>query len=359
MNKKAVDLLAKLIHCRSTHSQSVQIKFALEFLKAEFTNDFLIRSLRVGGKPILIFSNVKGNNYDFIFAGHIDVVRAEESEFTVKTKGDQLYGRGALDMKGPLVAGLFAIRDWLKSAKRNLRVGIIISADEETGGASMNALLSSGRYKAKFALLPDGGNENEIITHQKGFMQLKLTVYGECAHASTPHEGDNPIEKVMALYQHLHKKFPQPRDELDWQTSIVLTKIESGDCLNQVPDYATAWLDIRYIKNGHKQKIFSEIKKYLGKTVECAVVAEKGEFTLDHNNIYLNKLATSIKKVTGRPVKLLREAGSSDAVFFSENNIPTALFWPKGGGVHKSGEWVSVKSLERFYKIIYNFLENF
>ena len=359
MNKETRNFLAKLIECRSVHSQGAQIKLALKIIKDEFSGDFMVRELRAAGQPILLLSNVKGNNFDFILAGHIDVVSAQDRDFVLKAKGDRLYGRGTRDMKGPLVTGIYAIRDWLKVDRRQARIGIIVSADEETGGASMKTLLSGRRYRAKFAFLPDGGDENQIIIGQKGFLQLKVTVRGQSAHASTPHEGDNPIEKAMVLYQHLHKKFPAPRHQADWRTSVALTKIESGDCLNQVPDRATAWFDIRYVQAGHRGQIIAEIKKYLGKKGQCAVVAENGAFIIEPKNIYLHKLAAAIKQVTGRPAKLVREAGTSDAVFFTENGIPAALFWPRGGGVHQVGEWVGQKSLERFYQIIYSFLDNF
>ncbi len=329
-----LELLDKLISLETTRLRPRQIAAALRLLAQEFRADFFVRRARVLGQPILLLTNHQGRDFDFIFCGHIDVVAAARRDFSLRIKGDRLSGRGVRDMKGPLLAGIYAIRDWLKDEHHHAKIGIIISADEETGGASMRALLSGRRYSARFALLPDGGDENEIITGQKGFLQLKITIRGLSAHASTPHEGVNPIEKTMALYQYLHKKFPQPRDHSDWQTSVVLTKIQSGDCLNQVPDCAEAWFDIRYIKNEHKQRIINEIKKYLGPAGKCTVVAENGAFKIDHNNIYLHKLASSIKKVTGRQAKLTHEAGTSDAVFFTENNIPAALFWPRGGGVH-------------------------
>lgn len=352
-------LLNKLVSLQTTHNHPRQIAAALRLLRHEFKRDFFVRRTRALGKPILLLTNHHGRNFDFIFCGHIDVVAGQEQDFVLKIEGDKLYGRGSRDMKGPLLAGIYAIRYWLKNSNHKLKIAIIISSDEECGGASLEAFLSKAKYRAKFALLPDGGDENEIIIRQKGFLQIKVTAQGQSAHASTAHDGDNPIEKIFGLCQHLRRVWPQPRQRADWRTSIVLTKIQSGDCLNQVPDGAEAWLDIRYIKDEHRMRIIKEVKGYLGKGHKCEVVAENKAFMIQSNNPYLHKLSAAIKKITGRKAKLAHEAGTSDAVFFTENGIPAALFWPSGGRVHQNREWVSQKSLDRFYKIILTFLDSF
>ena len=44
--------------------------------------------------------------------------------------------------------------------------------------------------------------------------------------------------------------------------------------------------------------------------------------------------------------------GSSDARFFAEYNIPTLLIQPKGAGHHTDNEWIDMKGLEKYYKVM-------
>lgn len=358
MNAEMIKLLQKLVSFRSIKGQTKEINACLRLLCSAFGKDFFVRRMKFAGQPVLLLSNTRGTIFDFVLAGHIDVVAASDAGFVPRTEGDRLYGRGTRDMKGPLVAGIFAMRDWLAAAERNKKVAIIVSTDEETGGASMQAFLNSSRYRSKCALIPDGGDERKIIIGQKGFIQLKVAVMGKSAHAATPSNGENPIEKVFELMARLRGIFPQPHTPDDWRTSITLTQLHSGVSINQVPEIAEACLDIRYTKKEHRTRIIREVKKYIGKSGTYDIVAENQVFELDPDNTYINKLCMAVKKITGKKALLAREAGTSDAIFFVEHNIPVVLFWPQGGGVHQEREWVSKKSLQRFYKITYAFLES-
>ena len=78
------------------------------------------------------------------FHGHYDVVQAQTSaQFQPQRKDHFLFGRGSADMKGGIVAMLYAIRA-LKEIAVDLkgRIGLTLVPNEETGGMDGTAWLA-------------------------------------------------------------------------------------------------------------------------------------------------------------------------------------------------------------------------
>lgn len=68
--------------------------------------------------------------------GHLDVVPVGEGwtyePFSGVVKDGKLYGRGAIDDKGPIMASLYAMKAVMENAKVNKRVRLILGLNEET-----------------------------------------------------------------------------------------------------------------------------------------------------------------------------------------------------------------------------------
>lgn len=104
---------------------------------------------------------------------HLDVV-PEGDGWTVppyegRVIDGKLYGRGAIDDKGPAVAALFALKA-LKDAGVPLkrRVRILFGLNEETGSADMKYYLSHGGEVPVMGFTPDG--EYPVINGEKGLI---------------------------------------------------------------------------------------------------------------------------------------------------------------------------------------------
>jgi succinyl-diaminopimelate desuccinylase len=80
------------------------------------------------------------------FHGHYDVVPAQSPEqFQPQRNGHFLFGRGSADMKGGIVAMLYAIRALqATAAPLQGRITVVLVPDEETGGEHGSAC-SRGR----------------------------------------------------------------------------------------------------------------------------------------------------------------------------------------------------------------------
>src|SRR5579859_7287842 len=87
--------------------------------------------------PASLSANYGNGEKTLYFHGHYDVVPAQSAEqFRPIRKENFLFGRGACDMKGGIVAMLYAILA-IRACGEKLegKIGLMLVPDEETGGS--------------------------------------------------------------------------------------------------------------------------------------------------------------------------------------------------------------------------------
>ncbi len=109
---------------------------------------------------------------------HIDVVPMGDGwtmpAFEGIEKDGRIYGRGAIDDKGPCVAALYAIKALSDNCVQlNKKVRLIFGADEESGWADMD-FYKRHEPLPDIAFSPDG--EYPVINAEKGLLHVVLSV---------------------------------------------------------------------------------------------------------------------------------------------------------------------------------------
>ncbi len=117
----------------------------------------------------------------------MDTVFAADTDFTAYREDDtQAYGPGVIDMKGGLVAGIFALKalsavDLLK----RIPLVFVFNSDEEVGSRRSLALIRKEARKSACAfVLEAGGLNGEVVTARKGNLSATLIVNGRAGHAA-------------------------------------------------------------------------------------------------------------------------------------------------------------------------------
>jgi len=109
--------------------------------------------------------------------GHIDVVPEGDGwsvpPYSATIKDGKIFGRGALDDKGPSITALFAMKA-IKDANipLNMRVRLILGTDEESGWADMDYYLKKEEVP-QIGFAPDA--EFPVIHAEKGILHLELS----------------------------------------------------------------------------------------------------------------------------------------------------------------------------------------
>jgi acetylornithine deacetylase/succinyl-diaminopimelate desuccinylase-like protein len=122
--------------------------------------------------------------------GHYDVQPAEPLElwgtppFEPTQQGENLYGRGASDMKGQVVASLKAVEAYARTGELPINVKFIIEGEEEIGSPNLEKFLAENKdmLSSDFAINPDTGMigaDTPTITYGlRGLAYFELRVTG-------------------------------------------------------------------------------------------------------------------------------------------------------------------------------------
>ena len=143
-----------------------------------------------------------------IFNGHIDVVPEGDHAnwhhhpWQASVVDGRMYGRGALDMKGGLIAAVWAARAIHHAGIRlNGRLHVQSVIGEEDGGCGTLAGIVRG-YKADAVIIPEP-TRMAIAPAQAGAHNVRITVPGLSAHGCYREEGVSAVEKYILIHQAL------------------------------------------------------------------------------------------------------------------------------------------------------------
>ena len=166
-------------------------------------------------------------------------------------------------------------------------------------------MLENQSYSCKIAIVPDGGFNYTLVTEAKGILHLKISVNGKESHSSELWKGENAIVKLFNIYNKIILRYPLPKNNSDWRTSVNLAKIEGGNALNKVPDSASMNLDIRHIYSDKKAEIIEYIKG-LDKEMNLEIIEEGDTFFVDEEDLLVNKFLEVCSTQLGYPVKKVK-----------------------------------------------------
>jgi succinyl-diaminopimelate desuccinylase len=224
----------------------------------------------------------------------------------------------------------------------------LITGDEEIGGHS-GAKEALREIKTDFCIALDGGTLHRIVKKEKGILRLKLISRGKAAHGARPWLGENAVDKLLDDYLIMKTWFQTPAPD-HWHRTINLGMIHAGKALNQVPDYAEAFFDVRYTENDNPDEIVEQIQRTIQGEI---VVTAREPLFLAGESPYLESL---LEIATGTEVGF--EHGASDARFLREHGI-SGIVWGADGDLsqHSTEEHVNVESINQLYRILDDFMK--
>jgi acetylornithine deacetylase/succinyl-diaminopimelate desuccinylase-like protein len=153
--------------------------------------------------------------------GHYDVQPPDPIElwstppFEPAVRGDNLYARGAADMKGQVLASLKAVESMVRSGGMPVNVKWLIEGEEEIGSDHLDAFIRDHKdlLACDFCLNPDAGilaaDEPSITTGLRGLAYFELRVQGPTKDLHSGIYGGivhNPAQALAELIAGMHDK---------------------------------------------------------------------------------------------------------------------------------------------------------
>ncbi|ETI65619.1 succinyl-diaminopimelate desuccinylase [Sphingobium sp. C100] len=367
-NDDVVALAQRLLACPSITPATGAVFAALETMLVPlgFTVDrFVAGEAPDGPVENLLAWRTTGAGPHFAFAGHLDVVPPgpgwSSDPFTPDIRGDLLYGRGAVDMKGSIaafVAALTSLPDDLAGT-----ISLIITGDEE--GPAVHGTLALMERMAARDLRPDFCLVGEPTSSQRlgdvvkigrrGSVNMWITVAGTQGHVAYPHLADNPIPRLVRILSRIEAEVLDEGTDWFQPSNIEITDLEVGNgAHNVIPGQATARISIRFNDRHSGASLIERIKALAaveGGTVEARI---SGESFLTEPGMLSDLISGAIRDVTGVDTELSTTGGTSDARFLSRL-CPVAEFGLNNATMHKLDEAVALQdlfALQRIYALI-------
>lgn len=357
LSHKSMKFLKQLIAIRTVTGDHIQQKKAIDLINKNIIQIFKRRSFYAKGYCSKLFYSDTSNIFDVLFVVHCDVVDGADELFLLKEKNDKLYGRGVFDMKGPLIATIDAVNHFFEDGKKKISVGILVTFDEEAGGHNgVKMFLKKNNITAGVVIVPDGGDDiNQIVTEEKGVVEVEISCKGVSAHASRPWEGINAVTKIINSVKKITDHFPGG-DGSQWKTIASLISIRSETVAdNAIPHFASAKIMFRYVKKDSVDKIIKFIVS-IDHSLIITILKQGDAMKTSPKNYFVTTYRAVVKKHTKKTCTLTKYHSACDARYFSALGIPVIIARPCGGGAHAKNEWISKDQLNTFSDILYKYL---
>jgi succinyl-diaminopimelate desuccinylase len=369
MTTSALDIARDLIRCASvTPADEGALDVVQRYLSAAgFACERV--TFTAPGTPDIdnLYARIGTQAPCLMFAGHTDVVPPGDAAhwrfppFSAEVTEGQLWGRGAVDMKGGLAASMAAaIAHVATHATPKGSIAFLITGDEE--GPAVNGtvkLLDWAKARGEtfdHCILGEPTNPDAlgdmIKIGRRGSLTGRLTIHGKQGHVGYPHLADNPVPRMVRVLAAL-KASPLDAGTAHFDASnLEVTTVDVGNsATNVIPGAARATFNIRFNDLWTPDTLATEITA----RVRAAEPDARLDLAFDPTNAvafltspgpFVDLVTEAVAAETGRRPVLSTTGGTSDARFI-QAHCPVVEFGLVGQTMHAVDERTPVADLER------------
>jgi len=314
-----------------------------------------------------LYARLGDGQPNLAFAGHTDVVPPGDLDawqvppFAGEVRGGELYGRGAVDMKGAIACFIAAAARFLEEHRPAGSISLVITGDEEglaiNGTRKVLAWLKERGETLDACLVGEPTNPTRlgemIKIGRRGSLTGHLSVLGVQGHAAYPERADNPIPKLLAMLQALSGEPLDGGSEHFQPSELVITSVDVGNPVsNVIPAEARATFNIRFNDQHTAKSLTAWIERKLASVGDAhrlevrsdaaAFVTPAGPFT--------ELLESVVERELGIVPELSTTGGTSDARFIRDL-CPVVEFGLVGATIHQVDERVALADLEALTQV--------
>lgn len=303
------------------------------------------------------------------FAGHTDVVptgpleRWSYDPFTPTLSGDDLYGRGAADMKGSIAAFLVAVEDFLAAHPDHPgSLAWLITSDEE--GPAVDGTV---RVVERLAARGEGIDYcivgeptcaerfgDTLKNGRRGSLHGRLRVHGTQGHIAYPQLARNPIHLAAPAIAELAATEWDAGNAYFPPTTWQISNIHGGTgATNVIPGHVDIVFNFRFATastvEGLKTRVHHILDRHgLRYDLDWELGAKP---YLTPRGRLVETLSAAIREVSGLTPQLSTSGGTSDGRFIADIAREVVEFGPVNETIHKIDECVGVHELVQLAQI--------
>ncbi|MDV7757870.1 ArgE/DapE family deacylase [Liquorilactobacillus mali] len=377
MNKdEKIKVLRDLIKINSVNGHEAKVtKYLVKLLEDKnikvhadyFDEDSanLIANIGVGNGPVLCFEG----HQDTVAIG--DERKWKHKPFEAEVVGDNIYGRGAADMKSGLAAAVIAMIELNEDLEKIPgRIRLVATSGEEFGAKGAYRLADSDVLDDVSAMVVGEPTGGKIIHAHSGSLNYRIKSFGKSVHSSIPERGTNAIIGLNYFINAERKIFENsPVDSILGKFKHSITTIKGGSQVNIIPDYAELYGNIRPTMALSNQKVKDMLAKVIRNLneehklkLELEIVHDFFPMSTSSENTFVKQVLKAAKDNFGSKAQLEIINGATDASVYVQKypTLPVVVLGPNTWEIaHQANEMTSIKSyintIETYKKIARSF----
>jgi glutamate carboxypeptidase len=287
-----------------------------------------------------------------LLIGHMDTVFPEGTVAgrPFSLRGGRAYGPGVTDMKGGLLAGLYALRALREVGEWPFgRLTFVANPDEEIGSPKSGPVIRLEAADSDVVLVLECARANgDIVSARKGVVDVALRLVGRAAHAGVePEKGRSAVleaaHKTVALHA-LNGRWPG--------VTVNVGLIRGGTRPNVVAESAELQVDLRATSRAAMEEAEAALHEICARTtiaeVSCEIETLGRHWPMERSpaTAALVEQAVEIAHRLGFQLNDAATGGASDANTTAGMGLPTLDgLGPVGGNDHSPAEYLEVDSI--------------
>jgi acetylornithine deacetylase len=283
-------------------------------------------------------------------------VAGMDQPFQPRIEGDQLFGRGAYDMKAGLAAIMLAGRSVARAGGAEGDLIIAAVMDEEYASLGTQAVARNIRTDAAVVTEPTG---LRLCLAHKGFVWLTIETEGRAAHGSKPDLGIDAIAhmgRLLVEIEGLGRRLgAEEGHRLLGTGSVHASLIEGGRELSSYPDRCRLQIERRTIPGETPDLVREQVVALIeglrahdqNFIATCDLDFWRDPFEVADDEAIVQALGRASTEVIGAIPEIYGDTPWMDAALLSAAGIPTVVYGPGGVGAHAITEYASLLQVEQ------------
>lgn len=286
---------------------------------------------------------------EVVLLGHIDTV---EGFIPVRLEGDRLYGRGAVDAKGPMATFILAAS---RARLNDLRV-MVVGAVEEEAASSRGARHVARRPAPDFAVIGEPSGWEGITLGYKGRMWINYSLAREARHSAGP--GRSVCEDASDFWQALRTyadEFNAGKKAFDTlDPSLRRVNSSSDGLMERVEQLVSLRVPLGFDVGEFHRRVLTMCGE-----AQCTFSNEDPPFRSGKSNPLVRAFLAAIRETGGEPRFKLKTGTSDMNVLGPAWGCPILAYGPGDSTLdHTPNEHIEIPEFRRGVEVLTRVLES-
>jgi LysW-gamma-L-lysine carboxypeptidase len=260
---------------------------------------------------------LRGKGPKILLCGHMDTV---PGFIPVKVEGGEIWGRGAVDAKGPLAALVLAAKKYVNTSGGGLNIVVAGVVEEEGSNKGMYNLIET-MEEPEIAIFGEPSGASCLALGYKGGVTFEVVVETEGGHSASPWLFKNSIEEALALWSELKRAFNayEREDSKFYSLTYCLTSMSGGEASALVPSRCSFKFNVRIPPTLKCREIVRVVKEVVevfarGRGIKASVKWDDcvEAYVLSRTSTVARAFSRAISEELGAKPSFTYKTGTSD-----------------------------------------------